>query len=135
MSEPGIGHNAATTEQDRRKLRSFVSRIDALADERRSLSDDIRDIYDEAKAAGFLPDAIRHLIRMQRMEREKRERLETAIAQYELALEPVDPPAATLPDADTSAPPFLPDDGLRVAEPEDGGIPDELQRHGPVKLA
>lgn len=128
MTEPGIGHNGAVTAETKKKLRTIVSRIEALNDERKALSDDIRDIYAEAKDQGFLPEAIRHCLRMMRMEAQKRALLETAIAQYELALEPVSPPTAPLPVLDTSQPPFLPgDDELRVAE-DDGGIPEMLRR-------
>src|SRR3972149_1909844 len=86
MTEPGIGHNGATSAESKRKLRSFVSRIDALMGERKSLSDDIRSVYDEAKESGFLPAAIRHCFGMMRVRQARRERLENAIDSYQLAL-------------------------------------------------
>jgi uncharacterized protein (UPF0335 family) len=67
----GIGHNSGTSEvepiaQDR--LRSLVERVEALADERDAISSDIRDIFTEAKSAGFDVKTLRALIRVRRMD-------------------------------------------------------------------
>ena len=68
----GAGHNSGdqpTQEQvgiasDR--LRSLVDRIERLEEERKALGSDIKDIYAEAKSAGFDVKVLRHLIRIRK---------------------------------------------------------------------
>ena len=62
MTEPG--HNAFAPE----RLRSLVDRIERLEEERRGLAADIKDIYTEAKSAGFDPKVLRALIAERRKE-------------------------------------------------------------------
>ncbi|HET6236450.1 MAG TPA: GapR family DNA-binding domain-containing protein, partial [Acetobacteraceae bacterium] len=45
------------------RLRSLVERIERLEEERKALGSDIRDIYAEAKSAGFDVKVLRQLIR------------------------------------------------------------------------
>ena len=45
------------------RLRSIVDRIERLEEERKALGGDIKDIYSEAKSAGFDVKALRQLIR------------------------------------------------------------------------
>ena len=52
------GHNSVAAD----KLRSLVERIERLDQEKRDLSEDIRDIYKEAKSAGYDTKALRALI-------------------------------------------------------------------------
>lgn len=44
------------------RLRSIIDRVERLDSERKALGDDIRDIYAEAKSAGFEPKVIKRLI-------------------------------------------------------------------------
>lgn len=44
------------------RLRSIVERIERLEDERRALGEGIKDIYTEAKSAGYVPKVLRNLI-------------------------------------------------------------------------
>ncbi|MFN3449860.1 MAG: GapR family DNA-binding domain-containing protein, partial [Roseococcus sp.] len=44
------------------RLRSIVERIERLEEERKALASDIKDIYAEAKSAGFEVKVIRQLI-------------------------------------------------------------------------
>ena len=50
------------------RLRSIVDRIERLEEERKALGGDIRDIYAEAKSAGFDVKVLRQLIRVRRQE-------------------------------------------------------------------
>lgn len=52
------GHNSIAAD----KLRSLVERIERLESERRDLAADIKDIYKEAKSAGYDTKALRALI-------------------------------------------------------------------------
>jgi uncharacterized protein (UPF0335 family) len=55
-----VGHNTGSVAADR--LRSIVARIEALEEQRRAIGEDIKDIYTEAKSAGFVPKVLRNLI-------------------------------------------------------------------------
>lgn len=68
------------------RLRSLVDRIERLDEERRGLSSDIKDIYAEAKSAGFDPKVLRALIALRKQEAAEVEELETMLDVYRRAL-------------------------------------------------
>lgn len=68
------------------RLRSLVERIERLEDERKSLSSDIKDIFGEAKSAGFDVAVMRTLIRIRGREAAEVEEQETLLDVYRRAL-------------------------------------------------
>jgi uncharacterized protein (UPF0335 family) len=68
------------------RLRSIVERIERLEQERKALSDDIKDIYAEGKSAGFDPKVLRQLIRIRKQEAAEVEEQETMLDIYRRAL-------------------------------------------------
>lgn len=68
------------------RLRSIIERIERLEEERKALASDIKDIYAEAKSAGFDVKVIRQLIRIRRQEPEEVEEQETLLDVYRHAL-------------------------------------------------
>lgn len=68
------------------RLRGLVERIERLEEERKSLSGDIRDIFTEAKSAGFDVKALRQLIRIRKQEPAAVEEQETLLDLYRRAL-------------------------------------------------
>jgi uncharacterized protein (UPF0335 family) len=68
------------------RLRSIVDRIERLEEERKALGGDIRDIYAEAKSAGFDVKVLRQLIRVRRQEAADVEEQETLLDVYRRAL-------------------------------------------------
>jgi uncharacterized protein (UPF0335 family) len=68
------------------RLRSIVERIERLEEERKALSGDIRDIYAEAKSAGFDVKVLRQLIRVRRQEPADVEEQESLLDVYRRAL-------------------------------------------------
>jgi uncharacterized protein (UPF0335 family) len=72
---------------DSPRLRSLVERIERLEAEKKALSEDIRDIYAEAKGAGFDVKVLRELIRLRRKDPSEREEQETLLDLYRRALE------------------------------------------------
>jgi uncharacterized protein (UPF0335 family) len=68
------------------RLRSLVERIERLDDERKALGSDIRDIYAEAKSAGFDIKVLRQLIRLRRREPAEIAEQETLLDVYRRAL-------------------------------------------------
>ncbi len=68
------------------RLRSIVDRIERLEEERKALGADIKDIYAEAKSAGFDVAVLRAIIKMRRQEPAEVEEQETLIDVYRRAL-------------------------------------------------
>jgi uncharacterized protein (UPF0335 family) len=68
------------------RLRSLVERIERLEEERKALGGDIKDIYAEAKSAGFDVKVLRTLIRLRKQEPAEIEEQETLLDVYRHAL-------------------------------------------------
>ncbi len=68
------------------RLRSIIERIERLQEERKSLGDDIKDIFHEAKGAGFDVKVIRQVIRIRQQEPADVEEFETLLDLYRRAL-------------------------------------------------
>ena len=69
------------------RLRSFVERIERLEEEKQALADDIREVYSEAKGAGFDVKILRHILRLRKMDASDRDEMETVLEIYKRALE------------------------------------------------
>ncbi len=68
------------------RLRSIIERVERLEEERKALGDDIKDIFAEAKSAGFDVGVIRQLIRQRKKEPAEVEEQETLLDLYRRAL-------------------------------------------------
>jgi uncharacterized protein (UPF0335 family) len=68
------------------RLRSFVERIERLEDEKSALTADIRDVFAEAKSAGFDTKIMRQVIKLRRMEQHDRNEQQELIDLYMHAL-------------------------------------------------
>ena len=68
------------------RLRSIVDRIERLEEERKALGNDIKDIYAEAKSAGFDVGVLKELIADRRKEPAEVEEAEELLHVYRRAL-------------------------------------------------
>ncbi len=68
------------------RLRSIIERVERLEEERKALADDIKDIFAEAKSAGFEVKVIRQIIRIRKQEPAEVEEQETLLDLYRRAL-------------------------------------------------
>ncbi len=68
------------------RLRSIVERIERLEEERKALAGDIKDIFSEAKSAGFDVKVLRQLIRVRKQEPAEVEEQETLLDVYRRAI-------------------------------------------------
>lgn len=68
------------------RLRSVVSRIEALDAEKKGLAEDIKEVFAEAKATGFEAKIIRQLLRLRRMDKADRQEQEALLGLYKTAL-------------------------------------------------
>ena len=69
------------------RLKSFVERIERLEEEKVALSADIREVYAEAKGAGFDIRVMRQLIQLRKMDKDDRSEMEAILDVYERALD------------------------------------------------
>lgn len=68
------------------QLRLFIERIERLEDEKKGISDDIKDVYSEAKGTGFDTKTMRTIVRLRKMEKHHRDEAEMMIQTYKDAL-------------------------------------------------
>ena len=68
------------------QLRSFIERIERLEEEKKALSDDIRDVFAEAKGNGFDTKVMRQVIRLRKKEPAERQEEEAVLDLYMHAL-------------------------------------------------
>lgn len=68
------------------QLKSIVTRVEKLEEEKSGIYADIRDVFAEAKGNGFDTKAIRTIIKMRKMDASKREEEETILETYMNAL-------------------------------------------------
>jgi uncharacterized protein (UPF0335 family) len=67
-------------------LKAFVERVEKLEEEKKALSDDIRDVYAEAKANGFDVKALRQVVRLRKQDADERAEHEAILDTYLQAL-------------------------------------------------
>ena len=68
------------------QLKAFVERIERLEEEKKAISDDIRDVYAESKGNGFDVKALRAIVRMRKQDPNERQEEETILETYMQAL-------------------------------------------------
>jgi uncharacterized protein (UPF0335 family) len=68
------------------QLRAFIERIERLDEEKKTISDDIKDVYAEAKGTGFDTKAVRTLIRLRKQDQAERDEAEAILDLYKAAL-------------------------------------------------
>ena len=68
------------------ELRLLIERIERLEEEKKGISDDVKDVYAEAKARGYDPKTMRAIVRLRKMENHVREEAEALLETYKAAL-------------------------------------------------
>lgn len=68
------------------QLKSFVERIERLEEEKRTISDDIKDVYAEAKVNGYDTKVLRQVIRIRKQDPAERAEAEALLELYLQAL-------------------------------------------------
>lgn len=78
--------DASSGEVSSQRLRSFIQRIEKLEESKASVLEDIKDVYGEAKSSGFEVKIIRQIVRLRKMEVEKRREQDELMDLYMSAL-------------------------------------------------
>ena len=68
------------------QLKAIIERIERLEEEKKTISDDIRDVYAEAKGNGFDVKALRTIVRMRKQDADERREHEAILETYMHAL-------------------------------------------------
>lgn len=86
----GIGHNSGESEDvdatTAKRLKSYIDRIERLEEEKSGIAEDIKEIYGEAKATGFDVKTIRQIVRLRKIELDKRREAEMLLETYKAAI-------------------------------------------------
>lgn len=64
------------------RLKSFISRIERLEEEKKTMGADIREVYSEAKSAGFDVKIMRKVISLRKLDAAERQEQEALLQVY-----------------------------------------------------
>ena len=79
-------HEQAAHRFAKDQLKAIIERIERLEEEKKATSDDIRDVYAEAKGNGFDVKALRTIVRLRKMDSDERKEQEAVLETYMHAL-------------------------------------------------
>lgn len=68
------------------RLIQLIERVERLEEEKAGLADDIRDVYAEAKSAGYETKIMRQIVKLRKMDRQKRQEQEELLELYKSAI-------------------------------------------------
>lgn len=81
------GHNSDDPAQvSGGRLKSFIERVERLEEEKKALAEDVRDVYSEAKGAGFEPKIMRKIVALRKVNLEKRREEQELLDLYTSAI-------------------------------------------------
>jgi uncharacterized protein (UPF0335 family) len=89
MSEPQAHSNTGIDPAPRLakdQIRSIIERVERLNEEKKTISDDIADVFTEAKGNGFDVRALREIVRLRKMDAHERSERETILETYMQAM-------------------------------------------------
>jgi uncharacterized protein (UPF0335 family) len=87
MASPAaVTEESPSTSFAKEQLKAIIERIERLEEEKKTISDDIRDVYAEAKGNGFEVKALRTIVRMRKQDADERREHETILETYLHAL-------------------------------------------------
>ena len=69
------------------RLRTIIERIERLEEEKSALAEDIREIFSEARSAGFDVKILRQVIRLRKLDNSDRQEQEAMLDLYKRALD------------------------------------------------
>jgi uncharacterized protein (UPF0335 family) len=68
------------------RLQSFIDRIERLEEEKKAMQNDIKDVFAEAKAAGFDNQIMRQILKLRTVDKADRQEQEHLLELYKRAL-------------------------------------------------
>ena len=86
MANAAVHDEPAATRFAKDHLKAFVERVERLEEEKKTIADDIRDVYAEAKGNGFDVKALRQVVRLRKQDKDERAEHEAILETYLQAL-------------------------------------------------
>lgn len=68
VEEAGLGHNSIA----KKDLLAFITRVEKLVEDRKAVSEDIREMFTKIKGSGFDTRTVKEMIKLRAMDTEKR---------------------------------------------------------------
>ena len=68
------------------QLRAFIERVERLEEEKKTIADDIKEVYAEMKGTGFDTKAVRAIIRLRKQDQAEPQEAEAILDLYMAAL-------------------------------------------------
>jgi uncharacterized protein (UPF0335 family) len=86
MAKSAAEKDSPVTKLSRDTLKAVIERVEHLEEEKKTIADDIRDVYAEAKGNGFDVAALRTIVRLRKQDANERAEQETILETYMSAL-------------------------------------------------
>ncbi|BDA83503.1 UPF0335 protein [Aureimonas sp. SA4125] len=80
-AQPAADTNVAADE-----LRAFIERIERLEEEKKTISDDVKDVYGEAKSRGYDTKVLRKIVSIRKQDQNERQEQDAILELYMQAL-------------------------------------------------
>jgi uncharacterized protein (UPF0335 family) len=84
MADEVMGESGRTVAAG--QLRAFIERIERLEEDKKTIADDIKEVYAELKGTGFDAKAVRTIVRLRKKDQAERQEEETILDLYMNAL-------------------------------------------------
>jgi uncharacterized protein (UPF0335 family) len=84
--ETGMSENNDASGVARDQLRAFVERIERLEEEKKTIADDIKDVYGEAKGTGFDTKILKKIVSLRKKDEQERMEEDAILDTYLQAL-------------------------------------------------
>lgn len=68
------------------QLRAYIERVERLEEEKKTIADDIKDVYAEMKGTGFDTKTVRKIIKLRKQDQAERQEAESILELYMAAL-------------------------------------------------
>ncbi len=81
-----MSEKAMTDHISAEQLRLLIERVERLEEEKKGISDDIKDVYAEAKSTGFDVKTMREVVKLRKMEKHHRDEADILLETYKQAL-------------------------------------------------
>ncbi len=86
MATAAAAKEEPATKFAKEQLKAIIERIERLEEEKKTISEDIRDVFAEAKGNGYDVKALRTIVRMRKQDANERQEQETILETYMQAL-------------------------------------------------
>lgn len=77
-----VGHNSGDKSISAKRLKSFIERIERLIVDKENVAADVREVFAEAKSAGYDPKIMRQVVKLRKLDPADRQEQESLLQVY-----------------------------------------------------